>query len=522
MHITLAQLYSELQPPNAEPLAVEALAGALEVYCEGVEVDIKIVNPLLDPNAVSKLIASVSESQCRLLGLSVPQGTYFVARQILNIVESTFIPGERPLVVLGHALPTYMPNMFLEQYPWAFVIRGWGENSLVALVKALLADEEIYVEGIPSLIYVEHGQIRSNPVALDIVPQVPKRFEPGKFFARVETSRGCHYGRCTFCTRPPGKKDYWSRILIDTIRSSILNLTNEGVQYFTFSDEDFIGNDLLGAKEIAKLVAEIGHVNFSMSVRADNIINPNGSSQENEERLDIMMSLKQAGLSLVFIGVESLSNSQLKRYGKGIRVEDSVRAVDIVNSLDLPIEIGFIMFDPFVTLDELREIAANLRISGMWENVGSLFSKMLIQKDTSYEQWLNMKGLLKEFDVNLMSHGWEFQNERVAHVAKICLDWSDIFHPVYRLLRNLDRTKRNYKIAKEFMRKFRNIDLEVLDHVLEQASDDSIRLPSIREYYYEHRINHSRSLHHLLRTHATSDEEYLLLNELSEFLSNHH
>jgi hypothetical protein len=65
--------------------------------------------------------------------------------------------------------------------------------------------------------------------------------------------------------------------------------------------------------------------------------------------------LKRAGLARLFIGVESGSTSQLKRYGKGITPEQSIMALRILSSLGIEIRIGFVMFDPLMTFQELNE-----------------------------------------------------------------------------------------------------------------------------------------------------------------------
>ena len=76
LNILLIQLYSELQPPNAEPFAIEVLAGALEVYCPGCQVQLMALNPAIHPDAVQQFIGEISQTGIySLLGFSVPQGT---------------------------------------------------------------------------------------------------------------------------------------------------------------------------------------------------------------------------------------------------------------------------------------------------------------------------------------------------------------------------------------------------------------------------------------------------------------
>jgi hypothetical protein len=172
--VLLLQLYSELQPPNAEPLSIEVLASALERYCQRCRVKLLTVNPITNASALRELIMLVSASTCKLLGISVPQGTYPLAIELLSTLENTFSASKLPLVVLGHALPTYMPAAFLTRYPWTIVVKGWGEDALIEIVR-MLQSSDLHLDYIPGIVYKIHDQIVSTPLKNEIFPLPPKR-----------------------------------------------------------------------------------------------------------------------------------------------------------------------------------------------------------------------------------------------------------------------------------------------------------------------------------------------------------
>jgi radical SAM superfamily enzyme YgiQ (UPF0313 family) len=518
--VVLAQLYSKLQPPNADPLSIEVLAAALEKHCPNCRIHLITVNPATNPHAEHDLLEVVSSQNCKLLGLSVPQGTYDLAIEILGNLNK-ISPSKRPTVVLGHALPTYMPEVFLQPFPWAIAVRGWGEEALVTLVQMTQTDD-YNLQKVPSISYVLNGVLVQNMVRNQISPQPPKRIQ-GEFFPRLETSRGCHYGVCTFCTRPPGDKRFWKRIPVDTVLASIQDAKDRGYSYFTFADEDFIGNDLEGAFTIAKGIAEIGGMNFSLSVRADNIINPKGSGEENEQREAVLRALMDAGLSWVFIGFESLSDDQLHRYGKGIRVEDSLKAAKLIKTLNLEFEVGFILFDPLVSVQDLQNTVDVLRNEelDLWRNVGHLFSLLRVQKATGYETWLSNKGLLKQLDPDILSYKWDFQDQNAALVARACLTWAKGIDPVYKALRNIERTDRNHRIAKDAIDKFRKLDLNVLDHAVKQVSSSLPKQEiAISKTFYNKRWSLVNELTKNYIRPAHSQAERMLICEIDQFLSN--
>ncbi len=516
--VVLVQLYSELQPPNAEPFSIEVLASTLQQYCEHCNVSLETVYPSMDKDASDRLVTLLSGDDVQLVGLSVPQGTYSLATQILSDLEQKASIGYRPTVVLGNALPTYVPEAFLPRFPWAVAVRGWGEDALVTLVR-MLQSGNVEVGSIPGIHYLQGHQIVSTPLSLQLTPQPPMRIQAKRYFSRVETSRGCHYGMCTFCTRPPGQKTHWKRLPLGTVLDSVRELRAQRIDYFTFTDEDFLGNDLDGALAIATGIADIGGMNFSVSVRADNIVNPHGTLDENAKRLKVIEELNRAGLSLVFMGVESLSDTQLQRYGKGVKAADSIKAARVIKQLNIPLEVGFILFDPFVSVRELRENLDALESSGLWENASSIFSKLLVQKATPYEQWLKSKGVLGVLDVNMLAFDWDFQDSQSASIAAACLHWSASFQAVYRLLRNLQRTKQ-HNTATAFMKLFRKLDLEVLRYALDQKDGSSTSHDTIpSDQYYSRRYELAQGLWRQLEGSLGGAEEDLLQAELSRFLS---
>ena len=84
-------------------------------------------------------------------------------------------------------------------------------------------------------------------------------------------------------------------------------------------------------------------VNFSCLVRANDIING-----QNELKL-----LKAIGLKYVYVGIESFIQSHLDLYNKKITVSENINALHILDDLDLQPNIGFMLFNPITTVEDL-------------------------------------------------------------------------------------------------------------------------------------------------------------------------
>lgn len=471
LHIGLVQCYGSMQPVNAEPLSVETLMGFLE---ESLHDRVVITIFTLDEqedHGWENLVNSVVEKEIRIVGVSIPQSSLPIAKKFLNALHAL---DRSPLIILGHSLPTNLPEEFLQWFPKSLIVNGWGEESFAKIVEFYLENRSDY-ETIPNLIFRENGHIVRTNVKRPHKSPKPARISPSRYFARIESSRGCHYNVCTFCTRPPkqGGSKSWRRFDVDDIVQEIRKVRSSGVRNFTFTDEDFVGNDLEGAEKIANYLAGLGDMKFSISLRVDNIIDPAESPALAAKRRGLLHSLKRAGLSRVFLGVESLSNSQLKRYGKGVTAQDSINAIHVLLELDIPIEIGFILFDPFLTISELEENVRWLRGSSAWKLVGQLFNHLRVQVNTPFARMLKTKGLLGDLDPNFLNFDYKFSNENIGRIARFCIDWKDHIDGVYAAARNVSRSELGDSDCDKFDENIRELQLNLLSYLLAKASEPS-------------------------------------------------
>ena len=68
----------------------------------------------------------------------------------------------------------------------------------------------------------------------------------------------------------------------------------------------------------------------------------------------LMARMRDAGLYLVYMGLESGSDDGLDVLHKQITVEENLRAVEILKGLGLGFEYGFMLFDPSTTFESVR------------------------------------------------------------------------------------------------------------------------------------------------------------------------
>jgi radical SAM superfamily enzyme YgiQ (UPF0313 family) len=458
------QLYSNLQPANAEPLSIEKLASVLSHSLPDTFTQLYTIDVLQPANERATAIEQILEAKYDLIGLSCPQGTYELAHEILALLYMR----HPPQVILGHALPTMLPDYFLRSYPRALIVRGWGEEAILTLCRQIQA-RRLQPELVPGLTYIdEKGVRRDNEPSWNDLPGVTRRATPHRYFARVEASRGCHYNICTFCSRPPRAQHQapWKRRDMSAVLADIENLVQAGITTFTFTDEDFIGNDPHGALELAEHLRNFPALDFALSVRADNVVVPDGSVLDNQLRKRIFHTLKEAGLTLVFVGIESFAPTQLRRFGKGVSPEINIHVLHILESLDIELEIGLILFDPLVTLEELQTNITILKETGFWRYSGQIFSFLRPQVGTPYVTLLRHHNLLGELQVNTAEYTASYQDHRVSQIVQQCKIWNRKYQHMYMMLRNSSRSDLGTGGFKQALERYRSVQLRFLESAL--------------------------------------------------------
>lgn len=217
--------------------------------------------------------------------------------------------------------------------------------------------------------------------------------------AYIVASKGCWYGKCTFCTiaRAAGfyKKNGWFYRNIDNVVKEILELYQKGIVRFHFMDTEFIGPGKVGlmrAKRFAKSIIDNKiRIQFIIDARVDNI----------DESLFSM--LKKAGLQRVFLGIESGCQKTLDRFNKKQTIQQIDKAIKILNHLNIDYKVGSILAAPDTSLDEIKESLNYFMKQRLYKvmgivGVGSVFHQLHLHAGTAdyifYEQHLNKKGQL--------------------------------------------------------------------------------------------------------------------------------
>ncbi|MCK4260699.1 MAG: radical SAM protein [Halanaerobiales bacterium] len=255
-----------------------------------------------------------------LIGLSVSGPLQVIPTFILASMIKERIPKLK--IILGGSIASRWGES-LKGYPELFdlidgIVMFEGEESLHKLILTLENGDEL--KDVPNLIYRNHeGKVVINKIgSLVEINSLPcPEFDEerlGLYFwpepvLPLLTSRGCYWGKCTFCDHAYIYQDHYQKRSKENILYDIKYLQRKyGVQYINFTDEA-IRPDAL--QELVELIEEENlNIFWSTDARFDK-----------DFSRELLQRAYNAGLRIIFFGLESGNPRVLKMIKKGIQTD---------------------------------------------------------------------------------------------------------------------------------------------------------------------------------------------------------
>jgi anaerobic magnesium-protoporphyrin IX monomethyl ester cyclase len=363
---------------------------------------------------VSELIATIRRAEPLVVGFSLIFQYYLP--EYGRLIARLRAAGITAHLTMGGHYPSLCPDAVFDAIPELDSVALFeGEQTLVDLLDALERGDDWHA--VPGLAYRANGElVRSAPrkllADLDSLPYPYRPNEPvqalGWPIMPLLASRGCAR-RCSFCSihsfyrQAEGLTVRLRRP--ERVADEMLHLANaRGVRVFLFQDDDFPVWRGAGAAWARRFAAELvlhglhDRIIWKISCRSEYV------------DAALFDELKQAGLYLVYMGIESGNSEGLRVLNKGITPQANLRAVDILKKLDLLVEYGFMMFDPSTTFDSIRSNLAFLRHLHADGRGGVGFCRMLPYGGTPIRDALRVAGRLRG---DVQHPDYTFTDERV-------------------------------------------------------------------------------------------------------------
>lgn len=278
---------------------------------------------------------------------------------VLTWLETLKAGGLKAHITIGGHPATFTYREILTEFDAVdSLVRGEGEITIVELARALsTGDDWRMVDGIA---WRDDDEVIVNPgrpliedlnalawPARDIRAARPHAFET----LTVSYSRGCQ-AFCSFCSIASFYRSFKGPVwrgrdpedLLDEIDAAQAIAPKEMV---LFIDDTFIGPGKIGKTRAHKLAeafaARRRNYVWGAACRADQV----------DE--DLFRKCRASGLRVVFLGIESGNEETLRVFDKETTVETNKKAIEILKKLDIVPEMGFIMFNPYTTFNNVRQ-----------------------------------------------------------------------------------------------------------------------------------------------------------------------
>jgi len=386
---------------------------------------VEIIDGFLDPIRYEQRLSCIADDEYRVIGYPVYEETLRrVAEDVARLRERTRITH----VTIGNHLATFRAREILQQFSqFDSAIRGEGEETLTELVKTLSTRADL--KSVLGLTYRANGFICENPPRpnwedLDTLPfpardTLPLVIKAGNA-PLLYSSRGCN-ARCTFCSvhkffrsSPNGM---WRGRSPGNVVDEMEQLKERfGITEFAFADEQFLGHGVTGTSRAMGIAEEI----LRRGLRCKWYI----ETRSSDVSLPLFRILRDSGLHAVFMGMESGFDPALKAFKKGIRASQHLRAIEILQELEILPSVGFIMFRPETTMEELTCNLAFLERIGCGEITG-LVTQLKVYAGTDLE------GVLGKDARSGQARGWAFVDPQVEQCFHLLMDSADFITASY-------------------------------------------------------------------------------------------
>ena len=326
-------------------------------------------------SATEKTVENIAESLCKdqynIVFIHFEHGFLDLCKTLCEKIKSV---SNTSTIILFNKLSTSFGQRILEFVPELDIaIRGEYDRTVVELCDTLISKTDIgecrgiwFKDVNHNIKTTAEREVIDN---LDVLPFPERSAFPHNNLFHIIGSRGCE-GHCTFCS--------WNCLFYNSIKQqrfrSVHSILCEvdylvkkyGCKYVGFSDATFCATKERHTRlnELYTGLKDRDYfVQFFINLRSEQI---------DGKIIKTLTKLAKVGLGRVFIGIESLNSSDLSLYGKIASVEDNMKAISLLskfnylggNKYEVDIEYGFILFNPYTTIEDLYNNISTLQRFG--------------------------------------------------------------------------------------------------------------------------------------------------------------
>lgn len=368
------------------------------------------------------------------VGFTVCSDSFYDVCKLARIIK---YHSPSTLVGIGGSHASYQSVSIISKYmeiDIAFI--GAGETSIIQIAKNYKKNTAWY-NNVPNIVFRDlNNKIISSEYKkydYDIIPNREIINESDGLLQNnnipivsIDSSRGC-IGDCSFCCLKVNKTPKLKCRNINTFEYEMKDISikykdRQFDLYITDADFLCIPNRV---KKILPFLKSIKNMRYIIiSARSDSII----------KCQDMINELFETGCSIIELGIESASQTQLDRYGKNISVSKNFEAVELLlpfsKLFKAKISIDLIPFDPYVTINELKDTYLFMEkyFYGTAGFEQALFTRMTLYPNTALYNIAVQDSLLFDNQGGEPPY-WRFRYEDSSEVYKWILAFQKLIYP---------------------------------------------------------------------------------------------
>ncbi|MDK2985807.1 MAG: 5-methoxy-6-methylbenzimidazole methyltransferase [Clostridia bacterium] len=404
------------------PLSACLLSGYAAGMLKSQGYEVEIVEGYLEKLSYKEILERVRTVKPDVLGVHMVYH-WKSDSKLYDFLENIKNEGIAPYITAYGFYPTFAYQGILQECPVIdSVILGEPELTFAELAEALschASPEDVrglaYRDEQAKIVYSRRELVED----LDSLP-FPVRTDVSFSIGEVNIlgSRGC-YGACTFCYINPfyGRGSKWRARSPENIVAEIDEIISErNMRYFYFTDPNFFGPGGRGQERALRLASLLKSRNIRFGIEA----------RVNDIHDQTIAALVEAGLRHILIGLESGKDESLKRLNKMTTVAQNESALKILRKNGIEPNIGFIMFEPDSTLEDIRInfefLKRNHLLKNLETTVNVLYHHQIILQGTKAYKMLQEEGRLEISPYSTYEASTAYANLQVATLAWIMRD----------------------------------------------------------------------------------------------------
>ncbi|KNZ71010.1 cobalamin B12-binding domain-containing protein [Thermincola ferriacetica] len=237
-----------------------------------------------------------------------------------------------------------------------FVVRGEGEITAVELFRSLNESTDLTL--VQGLAFLQGDRLvitGERPLIDDLDSLLPAwdLIDWNNYYYKItnrrlglmSSSRGCPH-RCSFCSQHLFWRGTYRERSPQNFVSEVEVLYKQyGVRMIMLADEYTTYNRRRWEQILDLLIEKKMDLHFSMETRVEDVLRDR----------DILWKYRQAGVMHVYIGVESVFQSSLDRYNKGLEAANSREAIKLLDEAGIITECSFISGNLEETPDTMQQ-----------------------------------------------------------------------------------------------------------------------------------------------------------------------